>query len=316
MSRRRQQRAEGFTIVEMLVVIGVLGLLIGLLLPALSGARKKSEKLRELNALKQVDLAWRLYANSSADRALPGFLTSGPPDNDVQYRWGVSFEYRNRMVMPHDTSAPWTWRLLPFMDYSYEMVQGHVDELRTEGLDIVDSGQNPSAAELTGAKIAYFPGFGYNAFYVGGWWEMVSVGNARIPRYRFHDATVNGAPKVLVSTSIGQIRRSSEVITFCSSALLEPNTTHRSWRRDLRGFHCVSPPMLGPDEQWSAGGEVTIIGDLPIDGFSGTAAPIGRYNKLAAVLHADGHTSVETPGALLDMRRWIDAANDDDFTHD
>ena len=49
---------------------------------------------------------------------------------------------------------------------------------------------------------------------------------------------------------------------------------------------------------------------------AGHAVPIGRYNQLAAVLHADGHTGVETPGALLDMRRWIDAADLDGFRID
>jgi len=47
-----------------------------------------------------------------------------------------------------------------------------------------------------------------------------------------------------------------------------------------------------------------------------TSPPIGRYTRQAATLHADGHTSVNSPQALLDMRLWIDTASTVGFTHD
>jgi type II secretory pathway pseudopilin PulG len=310
MSRRQVRRVEGFTIVEILVVVGVLGLLIGLLLPALSGAQKKSQKLKELNALRQVGEAWMLYANSSADRAVPGFL-----ETDVQNRWRVSFEYRNRMLIPpapdfstggDNIAGPYTWRLLPFMDFNYQMVQGHVDDLYTEQLDL--DGGDITAALDTANAIAYEPGFGYNAFYLGGWWE--TVGDQ--PRYRFYDATVNGAGKTVVETSIARIERSTRVITFCSSTNLPPGT-YRRIQRDVPGAHYVTPPFLGQDAMWSPATE----GDpMVLKVITQGAAPVGRYNQLVAVVHADNHTGLETPWSLLDMRFWLDAADDRNFRHD
>ena len=48
-----------------------------------------------------------------------------------------------------------------------------------------------------------------------------------------------------------------------------------------------------------------------------TFAPeASRYTRQAATLYADGHTAVNSPVALLDMRVWIDAASTVGFTHD
>ena len=61
MVRRRPSRA--FTLVELLVVIFVIGLLIGLLMPALSRARETSYRIRCASNLRQWALATILYAN-------------------------------------------------------------------------------------------------------------------------------------------------------------------------------------------------------------------------------------------------------------
>ncbi len=92
---RQHPRVRAFTIVEMLVVVGVIALLLGMLLPALSGAQKRSSKNKELNAIRQVGLAWTLYANANNDKLLPGYL-----DFDVQQRWRVRYEYPNHQDIP------------------------------------------------------------------------------------------------------------------------------------------------------------------------------------------------------------------------
>lgn len=54
----------GFTLVELLVVVAILGILIGLLIPAVSAARKSARMSHCTNNMKQIGLALLLFADS------------------------------------------------------------------------------------------------------------------------------------------------------------------------------------------------------------------------------------------------------------
>ncbi|HEY0010022.1 MAG TPA: DUF1559 domain-containing protein [Tepidisphaeraceae bacterium] len=74
----RSSARFGFTLVELLVVIGIIAVLISLLLPALGKARKASQVIVCGSNLRQIGLAFHMYANAHKNVLPPAHYTNWP----------------------------------------------------------------------------------------------------------------------------------------------------------------------------------------------------------------------------------------------
>lgn len=105
---RHQKNRQGFTLVELLVVISIIGVLSGILFVNFSGVRERGRDTSRKNDMRQTKTALRLYYNdyqTYPDNTNPGFQIIGcdGPSGPATCSWGNTWTRNNSQYMVLNT---------------------------------------------------------------------------------------------------------------------------------------------------------------------------------------------------------------------
>jgi prepilin-type N-terminal cleavage/methylation domain-containing protein/prepilin-type processing-associated H-X9-DG protein len=306
---------HGFTLVELLVVITIIGVLIALLLPAVQAAREAARKMQCSNNLKQIGLAALNYEQAK------GLL----PPGYVMDKHGTG--------LGHTVFA----QILPFMEQAGVAGVYHFDQRNLATINIpavttqISAYQCPS--DDAAGRVASAP----SSAYPMGWWSrsnyVVNMGSDTwLSNVSTTDGSLTDGPfRLNVAVAIADIKDGTSSTAMVSEVISGKTKDFVGSAWDTRGMwgwnmvgsssytHHDTPNSTAGDAMWANSGsdiECVADADMPCDNTHGAnmdqfhVAARSRHPGGVNVTFCDGHVSFVPNVINLNIWRYLGARDD------
>jgi prepilin-type processing-associated H-X9-DG protein/prepilin-type N-terminal cleavage/methylation domain-containing protein len=258
-----RQRVVGFTLVELLVVIGIIAVLIAILLPSLSSARTSARSVKNLSNLKQIGNGLVMYVNENKGLYPLGAWNSLP--DRARTRWVDA-------IYPYVKSTE-VFRSPGLTDDQWTRMNKAFNHTTTNTA--------PNNTAFIAGVTQFFGGYGYN-------WQY--LGNGR---------TTGGAREFFAKTSM--VTASTQTIAVADTEGSRNGVAGGPWTTE--GTYVVDPPRqsfdMGSRGSRKASANPADSGNYGYSGgadgdASHRATPAERHKDRVGVLFCDGHAETMT----------------------